>query len=237
MPSKYRIADLPGYLKLFVGIFTTLILCVVLWAMFILYVDKGMVYDADANLAYESDYIPIGSDSKQTDSIYSDDIDLLEGNPNAELAPVWDSVLAGQNAEVDSATMATMFPRRDIERGTDVRRTDEGGRVDRFPDKARWYVQLRRNVGLAHTHINGQTLLFFTLGLIFMFTSVRPKIKKVTLWVFGLSVLFHAIGLSGESFHWFFDDLLALAGVVMLVVMLYMMMLIFVDLTKKGSRE
>ena len=177
MLNKYRIADLPGYGKLFVGIFTTLILCVVLWAMFILYVEKGMVQETDAHLVYESDYIPIEANAEQTDSLYSDDSSSEQS----------------------------------------------------------WHTKLRHNVGLAHTHINGQTLLFFALGLMFIFTSVRAKIKKIVLWAFGLSVVFHAVGLSGESFHWFFDDILALSGVTMLVVILYMATLIYVDLGKKGS--
>jgi hypothetical protein len=40
------------------------------------------------------------------------------------------------------------------------------------------------------------------------------------------------IGLSGEGYHWIFDDLLTLSGVVMLITIVYMALLIFVDLAR-----
>jgi hypothetical protein len=93
--------------------------------------------------------------------------------------------------------------------------------------------RLRHNLGLAHTHVNGQTLLFFVLGAVFLFTSVKKRTKKIILWTFGLSIVFHAVGLTGEGFHWFFDDILAVSGVVMLVVIAYICLVIYVDLGHK----
>ncbi len=90
--------------------------------------------------------------------------------------------------------------------------------------------RFRHNLGLAHTHVNGQTLLFFVLGAVFLFTSVNKRTKKIVLWTFGLSIVFHAVGLTGEGFHWFFDDILAVSGVVMLVVIAYICLMIYVDL-------
>ena len=43
---NYKLSDLPPYGKLFVGIFITLMLFVCLWAVFIFYVEKGLV-DSD----------------------------------------------------------------------------------------------------------------------------------------------------------------------------------------------
>ncbi len=95
---------------------------------------------------------------------------------------------------------------------------------------------LRENVGLAHTHINGQTLLYFALGFIFLFTTISEKKKKQILILLTLSILIHAIGLSGEGFHWLFDDILALSGIVMLALFIYMLYCIVIDLgrTPKG---
>jgi hypothetical protein len=42
----------------------------------------------------------------------------------------------------------------------------------------------------------------------------------------------HVAGLTGQGYHWIWDDLLAVTGVLMLIVMIYMAMLIFVDLGK-----
>ncbi len=92
---------------------------------------------------------------------------------------------------------------------------------------------LRRNLGLAHTHVNGQTLLFFALGLLFLFTSVGLKTKKRILWTFGITILVHTVGLSGEGFHWIFDDLLAISGVLLLILIAYMCLMIYVDLGRK----
>jgi hypothetical protein len=93
--------------------------------------------------------------------------------------------------------------------------------------------RLRHNLGLAHTHVNGQTLLFFALGAVFLFTSVKPKTKKIILWLFGISILVHAVGLSGQGFYSFFDDILALSGLVMLLLIAYMALMIYVDLGRK----
>jgi hypothetical protein len=87
-------------------------------------------------------------------------------------------------------------------------------------------------LGLAHTHVNGQTLLFFAIGVVFLFTSVAPTTKKIIYWVFGLGVVMHAAGLTGQGYHWIWDDLLAMTGVLMLVVIVYMALMIFVDLGK-----
>lgn len=85
---------------------------------------------------------------------------------------------------------------------------------------------------MAHTHINGQTLLFFAIGLVFLFTSVSPTTKRVIFWLFGVCIVLHVAGLTGQGTHWLWDDLLAVSGALMLIVIAYMALLIFVDLAK-----
>ncbi len=97
--------------------------------------------------------------------------------------------------------------------------------------------QFEHNVKLAHTHINGQTLLFFAIGFLFLFTSVKPKIKTTVLWVFGLSVFVHAFGLAGQHFHWFYDDILALSGFLILGSIAYMSFVIYVNLLEKPTEK
>jgi hypothetical protein len=96
---------------------------------------------------------------------------------------------------------------------------------------------LRHNAGLAHTHINGQTLLFFAMGFVFLFTSVSARLKKITLSLLAVSIFVHAIGLTGEGFHWFFYSMLVVSGVVILVFLLYMALMVFIDLSRKSSAE
>lgn len=99
--------------------------------------------------------------------------------------------------------------------------------------KSHW----RRNLGMAHTHINGQTLLFFALGSLFLFTSVPPKRKRLVYLLFASAIVLHAIGLSGEGFYPIFEDILAISGLTILFMMLYMAMMIYVDLGRKRSNN
>ncbi len=94
---------------------------------------------------------------------------------------------------------------------------------------------MRHNLGLAHTHINGQTLLFFAIGLIFLFTSAKEKIKKIVLWLFAVSIVVHTIGLSGMHYASIYDDILAISGVAILVLIVYMAFVIVIDLAKKPT--
>jgi hypothetical protein len=70
-----------------------------------------------------------------------------------------------------------------------------------------------------------------------MFSSVAPKIKKIVLWSFGLCILAHAIGLTGQGYCWVYDDILAISGVLLLAIIAYMAFLIFVDLGKKPTTD
>lgn len=242
---------LPGYAKLFVGIITALMLLVVLWAVFIYYVDKGIIAEHEVPEYYydsedDTDEQPktnsrsaVESDEAEADR--QADIATLADDPDAELAPIWDSTFAGQPATADSATMAQKFREGDEYLESEAEKARQYARSDAIEDlgelysdsRPDWQTQLRRNVGLAHTHINGQTLLYAVLGVFFIFTSIPVKTKKIVLWSFGIAILLHTIGLSGETFHWFFDDILAVSGVGMLVIMAYMGFIIFVELGKQ----
>jgi len=81
--------------------------------------------------------------------------------------------------------------------------------------------------------VNGQTLLFFALGAVFLFTSVSRRVKKTALWAFALTIVLHTVGLTGEGYHWVFNDMLAISGVLMLVLIAYMCFMIYVDLGQK----
>ncbi len=93
----------------------------------------------------------------------------------------------------------------------------------------------RENVGLAHTHINGQTLLFFAIGLVFLFTSAPAKTKKTIFWLFGVSIIVHVIGLTGSGYASIYDDILAFSGIGIIISILYIAFWIFIDLSKKAS--
>lgn len=231
----YYLRDLPPFAKVFTGIFTTLMIFVCLWAMLIFYVEKGMIEEGVVP-AYLQDNAELNQEGRlDTPEEIAEDIEDIQADEKSELAPIWDSTFAGRPAEADSASMVEYMADKDTQLAVYEPETDEMGADDEEYEGP--HGHLRHNVGLAHTHINGQTLLFFAIGLVFLFTSAAPKIKKTVYWVFGVSVLVHAIGLTGEGYFWLWDDLLAISGVALLVVILYMALLIYVDLGKKARRS
>jgi len=228
---NYYLKDLPSFGKLFVGLFTFLMLCVCLWAVFIFYVENGMYTEEEAIPLYEQ----VDNNKHErlpTKEEVAEDVAMLSEDSLARLAPIWDSVLAGEDALVDSTTMAKFFPKRDSMMAG-LKEDQNLMSKNNDHDDEEGESLLRHNLGLAHTHVNGQTLLYFALGLVFLFTSVKPKIKIISLSVFGVAVLTHTVGLSGQHMHWFFDDILAVSGVTLLVVIPYICFLIFADLWKK----
>jgi len=213
--EQFKLSNLPPYAKLFVAIFTTLMLCVCLWAVWIFYERKGRVTDETPLPAY----LQLNASSvKQLPNEVKQDLDEIISDSLAVTAPKWDSESRGEEKRIDSADLATI-----------------AHKATQPDDERRAQRRFNHNLGLAHTHINGQTLLFFGIGLVFLFTSAAPKLKKIINWVFGLSILAHGVGLTGQGFCWFYDDLLSLSGVVLLLTIAYMAFLIFVDLARKPA--
>jgi hypothetical protein len=195
-------------------------LCVCFWAVWIFYERKGRVTAETILPAYlqkadKTQAVPLPQGVKQ-------DVAEIQADSNSVLAPQWDSQTAGKERPIDSTTIAAI----------------ESKAVN--PDRDDDWLSERRfshNLGLAHTHINGQTLLFFAMGLLYLFSSATPKNKKTIFIIFGVSILIHAIGLTGQKFYSIFDDLLALSGVVILVLIAYMAFRIFVDLGHSPKPE
>lgn len=175
MFENIHISNLPSYAKLYVGLFTTLMLCVCGWAVLILYVEKGMVSESQVPSYVTQPYGPADT--------------------------------------------------------TKVQEKQQEQRPEQPPPS--FERRLKHNVKLAHTHINGQTLLFFAMGLVFLFTSAKPKVKKIVFWVFALSIVVHNIGLTGENYHWLYNEMVSISGVLILVSIAYMAVVIYADLLRK----
>ena len=211
MSDLRPLSSFPPMAKLFVGLFTTLMLCVCFWAVWIYTVEKGEV-DADDSV---------------TELNADDEIDALASDSSTVLAPIWDSGHAGEGIPLDSGEIDTMEEFADLAKGYD------GVGNDQEYQEAE--SRLRHNLGLAHVHVNGQTLLFFALGAVFLFTSVKPRVKKIILWTFAVTILAHAVGLTGEGYHWIFEDIMALSGVILLALIAYMCLMIYVDLGRTSA--
>lgn len=211
--EQFRLSNLPPYAKLFVALFTALMLCVCIWAVWIFYEHKGRVTDTTPLPAYlQTKATP----EKQLPPGVKQDLNEIISDSLAVLAPKWDTQSRGIEKRIDSADIARMEKQ--------ATQPDDARRAQR---------RFAHNLGLAHTHVNGQTLLFFGIGLVFLFTSASPRLKKILYWVFGLSILAHVIGLTGQGLCWVYDDLLAVSGLLILATIVYMAFLIFVNLARK----
>lgn len=208
------LSSFPPIAKLFVGLFTTLVLCVCLWAVWIYTVERGERVE----------------DSTLANLTPQDEIDAIAADSEAVLAPIWDSGHAGQGIPLDSGEIDTMEESADLVEGYDGIGDDQN-----YGEEAE--SQLRHNLGLAHVHINGETLLFFALGGVFLFTSVKLWLKKLVLWVFAAMILAHAVGLTGEGYHWIFEYILALSSVIQLVLIAYLCLMIYVDLGRRPQSK
>jgi hypothetical protein len=221
MIEQKRLSQLSPVGKLFVALFTTLMLGVCLWAVWIYTAERGGI-DPDRLPAYLTD---------ETEETVEAEIEAIAADSESVLAPVWDSAHHGEedpfdSTEIDSMMVRAGYEAEDYEPGPDIEEVEYGegeGAED----------LLKHNLGLAHVHINGQTLLFFALGAVFLFTSVSMKLKKIILWLFAVMIVLHTVGLTGEGYHWIFDDMLAVSGVLMLLLIAYMCLRIYVDLGRK----
>ncbi len=198
--ATFQLRNLPAYAKTFVGIFTVLMLCVCVWAAWIYTARYGKV-DTNNLPAYLQK-----SDLKA-------DIDELNNDSDAVMAPVWGDSTAGEERPIDSTTIEAIKSKA----------TKDAKKSSTDPDE---------DLGLAHTHINGQALLYFALGLVFLFSSATSKTKKIIYWAFGVLVVTHNLGLSFRSCGGAWGDILAVSGVGILLLIAYMSFVIFSDLIK-----
>src|SRR5512138_3636528 len=105
--EAYRLSNLPPYAKLFVGIFTTLMLFVCLWAMWIYYEREGKV-DADKLPAYLQKNDTTEVELQQLPAQTQEELSEIASDTMAVHAPVWDTQTAGREVRIDSADIMRM---------------------------------------------------------------------------------------------------------------------------------
>ncbi len=226
--ERHALSTLPPWAKLFVGLFVSLMLCICFWATWIFYESQGVV-NPDRLPAYLKPDTTDVSMKELPKSVRSDLAEIMSDSA-AVLAPRWDTQQAGLESRLDSAAIVRIA-RNAIRDSLD----EIAGDADLEP-AIQPPGMFRHNLGLAHTHVNGQTLLFFAMGFVFLFSSAKPKVKRILYLVFGVSILCHAIGLTGHLYSWFFDDLLVVSGMAILGSIVYMAMIIYVDLGRKPMK-
>lgn len=192
MFNDFNLTKLPPYGKLFVGLFTFLMLAVFLWATTLATVESGIFGHQESE---EYDY------QADMETILSDD--------QAVTAPDWSD--SGEQEPIDESN-AEEF-------------TEPG-------EESAWET-FEDNLKLSHVHLNGHTALFFGLGAIFLFSTVSPRAKKLSLWIFGVAIFLHAVGLAGLDSCTYGKILSYIGGIPLLSMILFMSLRIFADLRRK----
>lgn len=67
-----------------------------------------------------------------------------------------------------------------------------------------------------------QAVLFAAFAVVFLFTSVKMRLKRIVLWLFSISVLIHAAGLSQRGRYDWVDYVLIVNGIALLLLIGYM---------------
>ncbi|MCX6826123.1 MAG: hypothetical protein NTV06_02475 [candidate division Zixibacteria bacterium] len=150
------------------------------------------------------------SDKAQQQYDYTSDIDAIASDSLAVTPPDW--VDSGQQEPITGD---------DLDKFSTDSKSDWG--------LSKWVDNLK----LSHVHLNGHTALFFALGLVFMFSTVSAKKKKIVYWIFAIGIILHAIGLIGLDYSIYAGILIFIGGVPLLASILYMVFKIFGDLRKK----
>lgn len=105
-----------------------------------------------------------------------------------------------------------------------------------FQEKAghlsNWHI-FRDNLEWAIEHAGTQTLLFFALGLVFMFTTYSDKAKKRMYWIGFILIALHVIALSGCGFCLPANILVYTSGPLLLLVFAIMSIMVLANLKKK----
>ncbi len=78
-----------------------------------------------------------------------------------------------------------------------------------------------------------QAILFAGFAVVFLFTSAKMKLKRLVLWLFGIAVVIHAIGLSLRGRYEFFDYILMVNGIALLLLVGYMSYKIYTRFVRK----
>lgn len=108
--------------------------------------------------------------------------------------------------------------------------------IERFKEAAEpgmsFLSRFEENAGRALKHVSVRTLLYFAIGLMFMFTTVSPKAKKLFYWSLAILMILHFIGLTGRGFCWPADALIYICSPLILILLFAMAIVILVNMRK-----
>ena len=205
MFDDFNLTKLPSYGKLFVGLFGVLIIMVIIWMAVLGSMEAGMLGDDD-------EYGEIMEPYEEYD--FEADIETIMADEQAVTPPDW----------ADSGHQEPIEP-EDIEEFEDFAEEEYA---------LTFWEKLEENLEWAMEHLAAQALLFFAVGLVFIFTTYSAGTKRFFIWVLMLLIVLHILGMTGSGFCLPANILLWGIGSLLLVWLLIMDVMILVNLRKKG---
>ncbi|UCD95091.1 MAG: hypothetical protein JSU69_03305, partial [Candidatus Zixiibacteriota bacterium] len=171
MFNDLTLGKLPPYGKLFVALFSVLVIIVVVWMLMVGAMEAGIVgFDESA---YEEEWYDEYEFEMDVDEIMSDE--------EAVTPPDW----------TDSGEQEPIEPE-------DIEKFEEEYEEEEYP----FWLRFEDNAIRALEHIGSRAILYFAVGLIFMFTTYPAGAKKFFFWLLGILLILHVIGVTGHGFCW-----------------------------------
>ncbi|MEW5924838.1 MAG: hypothetical protein AB1746_12715 [Candidatus Zixiibacteriota bacterium] len=207
MPNDFNLTKLPPYGKLFVTLFCILVLFIVVWMTILGMMEARLIGDF--------------SNEEQAFEEYDAQADLntIELDDKAVTAPDWSD--SGEQEPIDSETLD------DYEEYAE-------DQVDEDEEALTFWEKFKENMEWAIEHLSTQTMIFFGLGLLFIFTTYSAGVKKFFLWFPALLIFLHALGISGYDFCWPAKFFIWVCGPLLLITLFIMSLMILTNVRKKG---
>jgi len=201
MFENIKLSRLPGYGKLFVALFTVLVILVVLWMVLLGAMESGIIGEPVQRFDYEA-----------AEEALDQEIEAIMADEQAVTAPNW----------TDSGQQEPITPE------------DEEIFEEYAEEELPFWELFREKVGEGLEHISSQALIFFALGLLFLFTGYSIGIKKFFYWLLAILIALYAIGTSGHGFCWPADFLFYSACPLILIILFIMAIMVLKDLGRKA---
>ncbi|UCD93619.1 MAG: hypothetical protein JSU69_07555 [Candidatus Zixiibacteriota bacterium] len=205
MLDDFNLTKLPAHGKLFIVLFGILIIMVIIWMALIALMEAGML----------GDFGQYGETMEPYDEYdFQADMETIMTDEDAVTPPDW----------ADSGRQEPIEP-EDIEEFEDFVEEEYA---------LTFWEKLKENLEWAMEHLATHALLFFAVGLVFIFTTYSPGTKRFFIWVLMLLIVLHVLGMSGSGFCTPANILMWVFGPILLVWLLIMDVMILANLKKKG---
>jgi len=209
MIEEYRLSKLPRYGKIFIAAFAIMIIGVVLWMFVLGGLESGMVGNGDATVEEiaEEAVTDLGTIEEE------EAMEPLIEDSELVTPPDWSD--SGEQKVITEA---------DEEKFADV--------GDTAPAISFW-EKFEENMEISMEHFSSEVLLFFAVGMVFLFTGYGGATKRFFYIFLAVLIVLHAFGVAGYGFCWPADIIMYVIGPIILLTLLVIAVMILKDLGRK----